>query len=561
MIPRSETGLWRWHFGALAVYAALALAIIGHGVSLTQNILGIGADPFAFIWFLGWWPWAIAHHLNPLFTNLVWQPSGVQLTWVTSVPLLAILGMPFTLLYGPVVTFNVLILCGPVLAAWVAYRLCLKLTGVPEASLVGGYLFGFSSYEMGQDLAALNLNFTMFVPALMLIILLRLDNEISRTKTVFLAATVLVCQFLNCIEIFALICVFGGIAWLLAFGYLPMRRPDLRRLFVDGLFTAPLVVVAVSPFLLAMFSHAGFVHLPAEWPYYFTADLLNIVVPTRLDAIGGSWFTGISGNFKGGISEEDAYLGLPLLLIIVLFARDNKNLPAARFPLALFLVLVIASFGPQLWIDGKFSRIMLPWRIAMNVPLISSALPCRFALFSSLVAAIIAALWIAQAPPGRSRRLRFDAGLLACFVLLPAKHQVIKPPHSAFFQPGRVEAVLGPDPRLLILPFAISGPSSFWQQESGYSFAQTGGYLGFPPASMQHYAAVGQLFGNYQGPGFVNDFKVFCSATQTQYVVAGPGTSAAMLAALVQLNWPVQKIDDVTIFTVPGTGMDGPAHG
>ncbi len=105
--------------------------------------------------------------------------------------------------------------------------------------------------------------------------------------------------------------------------------------------------------------------------------------------------------------------------------------------------------------------------------------------------------------------------------------------------------------RFVILPFAINGPSSFWQQENRFGFAQTGGYLGFPPAAMQHYAAVGQLFGNFMGLDFLADFVAFCTGTKTQYVVAGPGTKPGMLAVLNTLDWPAQKIDDVTVFTVP----------
>jgi hypothetical protein len=189
--------------------------------------------------------------------------------------------------------------------------------------------------------------------------------------------------------------------------------------------------------------------------------------------------------------------------------------------------------------------------IFVHLPLVASALPARFALFISLVVAIIAALWMASAGSGAARRWRLTLGVLGLVFLLPKPHPAIPVPHSAFFQPGRVAAALGPNPRVLVLPFAINGPSSLWQAESGFGFAQTGGYLGFPPAGMQHFAAVGQLFGDFEGPDFLDDFRAFCAGTRTQYVAAGPGTSAALFSALAQLNWPARQIDDVTIYTVP----------
>jgi hypothetical protein len=124
-------------------------------------------------------------------------------------------------------------------------------------------------------------------------------------------------------------------------------------------------------------------------------------------------------------------------------------------------------------------------------------------------------------------------------------------PNSKFFAPGKVQAALGPDPQLLILPFAINGPSSYWQVENHFGFTQTGGYLGYPPAAMQTYAAVPQLFGNQAGPTFARDMATFAIATGTDDVIITPETKPEMTAALATLHWPTRHVDDVTILTVP----------
>ena len=169
-------------------------------------------------------------------------------------------------------------------------------------------------------------------------------------------------------------------------------------------------------------------------------------------------------------------------------------------------------------------------------------------MFVSLTAGIIAALWIARP---EQRWARLTLGLICCITVLPSRHPWRPIPHSAFFAPGRVEAVLGPDPRILILPFSINGPSSYWQMENNYGFTQTGGYLGFPPAPMQKYKAMEEMFGNDVQPDFVPEFVRFCQATRTQYVVVGQGANPVMVQAISTLDWPAQKIDDVTVFTVP----------
>ena len=88
-------------------------------------------------------------------TKLVWYPVGISLPWVTSVPALSIILAPLTVIAGPVVTYNILIIAAPILCAWFAYLVCFHLTEHLVASLVGGFLFGFSTYETAQDTVSL----------------------------------------------------------------------------------------------------------------------------------------------------------------------------------------------------------------------------------------------------------------------------------------------------------------------------------------------------------------------------------------------------------------------
>ena len=526
----------------------IATVFIDHGESLTRSIAGQGSDPFAFIWFLAWWPWAIAHHLNPLFTQLVWQPEGVYLAWVTSVPLLGIIGSPLTVI-SPVLTFNILVICAPILAAWMGYFLCLYIAREPLAALIGGFLFGFSSYEMAQDTAALNLSFTACVPLLLLIVLVRLDGGLNRPQAVLLGGLTLICQFLLCIEIFAMLFVFGGIAWGLGLAYMPARRPVLRRLLGDGLYAAPFVILGLSPVLVSMARHAGSINLPAGWPYYFVADPLNFFIPSGGNLLGT--LLRFSGDFNGGIQEQDAYIGLPLLLIIALFAWQKFQVPAVRFLLLMFALLLAASLGPRLWLGGEVYRAALPWSLFMHLPLLHSALPTRFALFVSLLVAIIAVLWLRDAVTAPQRRARFSLGLLACVFLLPQLHPWMRLPATQFFQPGRVEAALGKNARVLVLPFSINGPADLWQVQSHFGFVQTGGYLGFPPRRMQNYPAVSELFGGSEPAHFSEHIDAFCHATHTQFLIMGPGTAPPLRTAITVLFGPGRKIDDVIVYPLP----------
>ena len=271
-------------------------------------------------------------------------------------------------------------------------------------------------------------------------------------------------------------------------------------------------------------------------------------MPTKRTLLGGGWAWPLAKNFPGILQEQGTYIGLPLVLIAYAFARIYWREPVTVFLTVLLLAFMVASLGPQLWAGGHFLGAWLPWSVMLYLPLISSALPARFALFVSLVLAIILALWMGKAP---GQKWRVAAGLVVCLALLPAPHAWKRLPVSSFFAPGEVQAQLGKRPRLLVLPFGPNGPSTFWQAENRFGFEEAGGYLGFTPAAMQRFAGVGELFGHYETRNFTTDLRDFCLTTGTQYVVAGPGTTAVLRNVLEGLRWPHRQVDDVIVYNVP----------
>jgi hypothetical protein len=550
-MTRPEAGRWRWHAGAGTLYVAVSVLLLDHGASLTQTVLGPGSDPFGFVWFLSWWPYAAMHGLDPFWTGLIWRPVGYAPMWGSAVPLLAAAVAPLTIFCSPVLAYNLLVLAAPVLSAACAYLLCLRVTATPSAALAGGYVFGFSAYQMAQA-AILNLCFTFLLPCLLLVVLARLSGGLGRAGAVGLACLILVCEFLISTEIFAMLFLFGGIGWLVAYAMLPRLRGALNMLLLDAAVAAAVAAALLAPLLVSMFSRYPFVHLPALWPHFFSADLLAFLLPSQNTLLGGQVFQHAIHGFFTDLQEQDSYVGLPLLLIVYGFARQYGREPAARFLVVTFLLLLLFSLGPRLWVFGAYTRIPMPWAGVLKLPLLGGALPVRFALYAALAAALMVAQWIARAAPGRVREARLLGAGLGCVAMLPVFNPVQKLDHSRFFMPGRVQEVLGPAPNLLVLPFGPHGPSSYWQVENHFGFAQTGGYLGFPPAAAQNFPAAQELFSGDPNALVLDDLRAFCAAAHTGFIVAGPGTPPEMLAKLGELKWPSRQVDDVTIFNVPG---------
>jgi hypothetical protein len=538
---------WRGAVLAALLYTALSWLLFCHGASLTRHIFGYGADPCLIIWFLAWWPWAATHHALALHTHLLWQQPGLNVAWTTNVPLLALMALPVTLSAGSLAAFNLLALAAPASAAWAAYVLCRGLGAKSWAAFCGGLVFGFSSYVAAQSFDHLNLTFCAAVPLAVLVALRRLRGEAGRVATVLWLGLLLGGQFLISEEVLATFCLFAAIAFVLAYAVERGRRPDLRALILDIMLAAPLALLPAAPFLLAMAEGTHDIAHPAGWAGFFSIDALNFMLPTEGSWLGGRMFVSMSKHFSGALDEQAGYLGLPVLAVLGVILCDAALRRMLWLPLTMLGIALLAALGPRLHIGGHETGVFLPWAIVTRLPLLHAALPARCMLYAFLALAIVLSLWL-SARPGRGRVL---AGFCICLSLLPAPHPAWPSPVSVFFRPGREQQVLGPSARLLILPFGINGASSFWQAENGFGFTQIGGYLGYPPDWAQHDPAIMQLFSGKLEPNFIADFIRLCQVRQAQYVVQGPGTEPVLSAALASLHWNAQKIDDVTIYTVP----------
>ncbi len=307
-----------------AFYFVLSMAFFDHTRDWVRNYRGEPGDPIAFIWFLYWWPFAISHHLSPFVSYYVWHPRGFNLTWATSVPSAALIGWPLTLLAGPVFTFNFWSMIAPALSAWAAFLLAWYVTYDWLAALVGGYLFGFSSYELGQLLGHLPIDLSCLVPFAALLCVRRVRGEISARTFVAALTAVLFIELGLSTEIVATLCVLGAIIWFIFLVCAPpIDRPALWQLSIDILVAAAITIVLAAPFFVYVIK--GLPDVPPEInsPQVFSADLLNYIVPTAVARLGRSVFASVSSQFTGNASEQGAYLGLPLILLLAFHFRDR----------------------------------------------------------------------------------------------------------------------------------------------------------------------------------------------------------------------------------------------
>jgi hypothetical protein len=124
---------------ALVFYLLLALVLFSSTwVDPAGSWIGSPKDPKLFIWYLGWIPHELATGHNPLFTDYLSYPQGVNLMWNTSMIFPAFLLWPITALFGPVVAYNVLVTGGIALSDWFGFLAARRFLDHQLMCLVAG---------------------------------------------------------------------------------------------------------------------------------------------------------------------------------------------------------------------------------------------------------------------------------------------------------------------------------------------------------------------------------------------------------------------------------------
>ena len=545
-------------FVVLLLYGGIAFLFFGSVHSWSRYYFGTGPDPLTYIWGLNWWPWAIQHGLNPLVTRFAWYPTGFHTAWADLVPGGALLGLPLMVLADAVVAYNALMVLAPALAAWCCFLLLSHLTKDTLASVLCGYLFGFSSYELGHMLGHLSLVLVFPIPLVLWIAILRISAVIARARFILLLTAILLLQFAFSLEVLATMYVAGGTAWLATMLFLPGHRKRLWILAGDVSIATAILALVTTPWLVYMYDGRNdtpeIINIPAE----HSADLMNFIVPTRLFQFGGATFKFVSSKFHGNIAENGSYLGLPLIGILVAwFRKPGPHGAVSRILLVTMILLILLSLGPIIRVWGNLLDAWAPWQLLLQLPLIRHALPCRLSVYIALLTAIAAGLWLASAQNRTSKVQRYGLCLLAIALLFPdLKRFKWSPiPFTPFFERENLERFLGTTPNVTVLPFVPIPHKDYgtmiWQFQSGMAYTQTGGYLGNPPPKSYKWAATSQLVQGVAGPQFAKDIELYAAAHNITAVVAGPGTQPSLLHSLDELGWDNESLAGVHVYHVP----------
>jgi hypothetical protein len=459
---------------ALCIYISAwvpfgAGALVHHPTA--AQLLQDSPDPNFYAWCLRWWPYAIGHGLNPLYSAQIFAPTGHALAWVTTSAPLALLAAPLTAIAGPVVSFNLLAAVALPLAAWAAFVLCRRLTGTFWPALAGGAVFGFSSYQMNHDdFGQLNLTYCLLLPILAYLVLLWRDEVITARTFAILAAITMTVQFYLATEIFADMTAILAASLVIGF-VLAGRSGRPWMLHLTKLMT---VGYAIAVVLAAPYIGYALTTKPPMPLRNNTLDLINLVLPRSGGTLGIAPLAHMAAKLP--VTSTDGYVGVPLLVLAILLALTGWPSQLVRFLSWMLAVILVAALGPIATLDGH--RIAaLPWAPFYHLPVLRSAYPARLMLFAFLALAVVTALWLAQRDS--LRWLRWPLAVLVLAAIAVNASPAITRPHTtvpSFISSGRYRHSLSQGEIVLVVS-KIGNAGILWQAESDFYMRLAGGFI------------------------------------------------------------------------------------
>ncbi len=524
--PKSRL-LDRESFIAFTIYLGLSFFFFGRGLigHFGDRYIGVGCDPTQQIDYVAWWPFAIAHHLNPFFNTLAWSPEPTNLATSPSIPLPAFLMAPITMLGGPIRSFNLLMLLSPALSAWCAFILFRRICGEFWPAIAGASLFGFSPFILGHLLSSIVALSGWFITLAIYLALLRLNEEISAAKFAALLSLVLIGQTGWSLETLATMTFFGAIALGLAW---MMGGADLRRR-ITGL-AAPIAAaygaatLLASPYIYYFFSGAP-LDLPRNIAVYISALPSNFVLPSQVNLLGAWTARWLSPRTP--ICDATAYIGIPAFFLVAIMAMRRSREFAVKMCVAMLIILATLSLGPVL-LTGPHRGIVMPEALLyFFAPLFKNAMPARFAAFFFICIGALFALWLSDKT--WSAQIRWGFGAIVLLSLAPnlnASFWLTNVDTPAFFRNGLYRKYISPDETIMILPYGTTGTSDVWQADARHFFRTAGGYLSLSPPVPEGYRewpAVPAIFGLYEIPDLRRNIAAFLVDKHVSKVIVADG--------------------------------------
>ena len=491
---------------AICFTACVALAVLftwPASLAPARGLMGYSGDNFQHAWFLWHFARAVIRLQNPFYTDLIYYPQRVNLSWSTTDPLASFLALPFSLTLGPAVAYNISLVLQLALAAFFARLLCLRICGNETAAMIGGACFGFSPFLMAHSLGHLSLVTAFPIPLYFLALDRVLTREAPRPKDGALLGAALLLTSLAHYN-YTVTCALAALVFIAADAAL-QGTAVVRRASKALVYAAATFLLAFTPLLAMLIGNRADVPGPRPFDHLkqYSADALGFLIPPWNHILFGRfsshWDPGI---FVAGY-EGTVYIGPVILALAILGVWKGRAVQRrwALLAAALGACFYLLSLGPALRFMGHATRIPGPAALFYRLPFARFvSAPARFQVIVALSAAILASLaaaFLLQRLRGEWPRHLLAAGICA---LLLADLLTIPFPVSSTDDPAwAADGTAGAQPVACRLPAALQtgtvitfplihwpySMKSMWMQVTDQGrYKLVDGYLSYSPRSV-----------------------------------------------------------------------------
>lgn len=440
-------------------------------------------DPAQVQFFLAHSVRVVLHGEYPFYTEQFNYPDGVNLMANTAVLALGIPMVPVTLLFGPAVSFVVLVTLGLAGTAMAWYLMLSRhLVRTPLAAAVGGWFCGFSPAMLSHASWHPNIISQFLLPFIVWRVLVLTRSGKPVRDGALLALLVAAQAFIN-EEILLFTAMACGVFLLAVLAQEPARWRAAWRPLGVGVATCALLAGALLAYpLYVQFAGPMAYHGLSDAVQDYGNDIAAFFAPGS-PTLGGNQRANI--NLAPNYSEENAFFGWSLSMLaigIVVWLRRELIVRALAVTGVFFAVL---SLGERVsWWDREL--ITGPWQWLVHLPLLDAVVPTRFGLITSVVVGLLLALaveraWALRPADRRTVHVLTAAGL--AFALLPIApmplRMVSRPPVPDFITADRWRAYVGPDQTLVPIPVPSMGNTHGmrWAAATNLDFKIPGGYF------------------------------------------------------------------------------------
>ncbi len=145
-------GRWpRWARHPVTIHLALLIGYVGVGIAVTwphvtyiAGRLPANRDAACYVWDFWWMARSVEHLSNPWSTTYLAAPVGTQLGLHALMPLVGVVMMPVTVLFGPSASYTLLSIMLPGLLSYAMYRVARLWLRSQIAAIAAGGFFGYS---------------------------------------------------------------------------------------------------------------------------------------------------------------------------------------------------------------------------------------------------------------------------------------------------------------------------------------------------------------------------------------------------------------------------------